>query len=163
MHEACVPSIVQMIKSLNAIIDKANAHCEARKIDPAVLVNFRLAPDMFPFSRQIQIVSDQAKGVVARLAGVDVPAYPDSESTFAELKERLNRTLAFVKSVSAEKLNGSEDKDIVLKIGGNEMQFKGRQYLCHFFYPNFYFHAATAYDILRHCGVDIGKRDFLGQ
>ncbi len=162
MYQASVPPVVQILSSLSAILDKAAAHCATRKIDPAALTNFRLAPDMFPFSRQVQIVTDQAKGMAARLAGVEVPAYPDTETTFAELNARIAKTLDFVKSFPANRIDGSENKEIVLKVGGNEMKFTGSQYLVHFVLPNFYFHAATAYDILRHCGVELGKRDFLG-
>lgn len=161
MYDAGVPGILQTLGAMERIIDKAAAHCTARKIDPAVLVSFRLAPDMFPFARQIQIVTDQAKGSVARLAGLEIPAYADSETTFDELKARVAKTAAFVKSVSPAQIAGSEDKEITLKVGGNDRTFSGRQYLINFVLPNLYFHAATAYDILRHCGVELGKRDFL--
>ena len=162
MHQASIPLMLQMFGSISAVLDKAAAHCEERKIDPAVLVGYRLAPDMIPLSGQIQIMTDQAKGCAARLAGIDIPSYADTEKTFDELKARIAKTVDFVKSVTPDQINGAEDREVVLKIGGNELKFKGSQYFFHFFLPNFYFHATTAYDILRHAGVQIGKRDFIG-
>lgn len=162
MYQAAVPPVLQILTSLSAVLDKAEAHCASRKIDPAVLVNYRLAPDMFPLSRQIQIMTDQAKGMAARLAGAEVPSYPDTEASFEELKARIAKTIAFVKSFAPDRIDGSEDKTVTLKPGGKEMTFTGSRYLIHFVLPNFYFHATTAYDILRHCGVEIGKMDFLG-
>ncbi|MDZ4843177.1 MAG: DUF1993 domain-containing protein [Hyphomicrobium aestuarii] len=117
---------------------------------------------MYPLARQIQIATDQAKGMAARLAGVDVPSYPDTETTFDDLKARLAKTADYLRRFSPAQINGSEDRDIALKIGPNEMRFKGRDYAFGFVLPNFYFHAATAYDILRHAGVDLSKRDFMG-
>ncbi|MEN6543519.1 DUF1993 domain-containing protein [Parvibaculum sp.] len=163
MHQASIPLMLQMFGSISAVLDKAAAYCEERKIDPAVLLGYRLAPDMIPLSGQIQIMTDQAKGCAARLAGIDIPSYADTEKTFDELKARIAKTVAFVKSVTPEQINGAEDREVVLKIGGNELKLKGSQYFFHFFLPNFYFHATTAYDILRHAGVQIGKRDFIGQ
>lgn len=167
MYQASVPVILQMLKSLDGILDKAVEQAEARKIKLDVLANYRLAPDMNSLIQQIQTVSDQAKGVVARLSGVEVPSFADDEKTFADMKERIAKTVAFVKGVSADKINGSEDKEIVLKlgpVGPNQMvlNFTGAQYLLHFFMPNFFFHVTTAYDILRHAGINIGKRDFMG-
>lgn len=162
MYQASVPVMLQMFGSLNAIIDKAVAHCEANKIDPAVLVSYRLAPDMLPFSAQIQIMTDQAKGATSRLSGLDNPSFPDTETTFDELKARIAKTVAYIKTATPAQIDGSEDKEIVLKIGGNEMKLKGQPYFLHFFLPNFMFHAATAYNVLRHAGVPIGKRDFIG-
>lgn len=162
IYQASVPAVLQILSSLSNILDKAVAHCEARKIDPAILINYRLAPDMFPLSRQVQIVTDQAKGMAARLGGAEVPSYADTEVSFSDLKARIAKTIEFVKSFKPGQIEGSEDKEIVLKVGGNEMKFKGGQYLTHFVLPNLYFHAATAYDILRHCGVPLGKKDFLG-
>jgi hypothetical protein len=162
MHQASVPALVQILTSVSAILDKAAAHCEARKIDPTVIVNYRLAPNMFPLSRQVQIMTDQAKGGTARLAGAEVPSYPDTEVSFADLQARIAKVIGFVKSFPADAIDGSEDKEIVLKVGGSEMKFTGRQYLFNFVLPNFYFHATTTYAILRHCGVELGKRDFLG-
>ncbi|MDO8290024.1 MAG: DUF1993 domain-containing protein [Parvibaculum sp.] len=164
MYQVSVPLIGQMLGSLDAILDKAVAHCEAKKIAPEVLLGYRIAPDMHPLTRQVQMVSDQAKGVVARLAGIEVPSFPDDEKTFADLKARIAKTLTFVNSVAADKIDGSEDKEIVLKLGPTfEMKFSGQQYLLHFFMPNFYFHTSTAYNILRHAGVEIGKRDLMGK
>lgn len=167
MYQASVPVILQMLGSLDAILDKAVEQAEARKIKLDVLANYRLAPDMNSLVQQIQTISDQAKGVVARLSGVAVPSFADDEKSFADMKERIAKTVAFVKSVSADKINGSEDKEIVLKlgpVGPNQMvlNFTGAQYLLHFFMPNFFFHVTTAYDILRHAGIQIGKRDFIG-
>jgi uncharacterized protein len=161
MYQAAVPPVVQILASISAILDKAAAHCAVRKIDPAALITFRLFPDMFPLSRQVQIMTDQAKGM-ARLAGVEVPSYADTETTFDELKARIARAAAFVKGFTPAQIDGSEDRPIVIKAGGNELNFTGRQYLTSFVLPNFYFHAATTYDILRHCGVELGKRDFIG-
>ena len=163
MYQASVPVMLQMFGSISAVLDKAAAHCEERKIDPAVLVGYRLAPDMIPLSGQIQIMTDQAKGCAARLAGIDIPSYADTEKTIDELKARIAKTVDFVKSVTPDQVNGSEDREVVLKIGGSDLKLKGSQYFFHFFLPNFYFHATTAYDILRHAGVQIGKRDFIGQ
>jgi hypothetical protein len=162
MYQASVPVYVRFLQNLNVILDKAVAHAEAKKFDPAVLINARLAPDMFPFVRQVQIVTDNAKGATARLAGIDIPKYEDTETTFAELKARIDKTLTFIQSVSAEQIDGSEARDVVLKVRGNDMSFKGQPYLLMFALPNFYFHLVTAYDILRHNGVDVGKPDYLG-
>jgi hypothetical protein len=162
MYQAAVPPVLQILASVSAILDKAAAHCAARKIDPAALLTFRLFPDMFPLSRQVQVVTDQAKGMAARLAGIEVPSYADTETTFDELKARIAKTTAFVKSVTPAQIDGSEDRPIVIKAGGNELKFTGRQFLTGFVFPNFYFHATTTYNILRHCGVELGKRDFLG-
>jgi uncharacterized protein len=162
MHQASIPAFVQMLNSLSAILDKAEAHAENRKIDPEVLLNYRLAPDMLPFVRQSQIAADLAKGAAARLAGVEVPKHDDTEKTFADLKARLAKTVAFVQSFKPSEIDGSEDRDIRLTLGEHTMSFKGQPYLVHFVLPNFYFHCTTAYDILRHGGVELGKRDFIG-
>ena len=127
-----------------------------------MLLNWRLAPDMFPLTRQIQIAADFAKGTTARLAGAEVPKYADDENSFAALKARIAKTVKFVEGLAPKHFDGSESRDITLTVGGQELHFKGEPYLVHFALPNFYFHAATAYDILRHCGVEIGKRDFIG-
>jgi len=162
MYQASAPRFANTLKNLSAILDKAQAHASAKKIDPAVLLGSRLYPDMFPFLRQVQIASDNAKGAVARLAGVEVPKYEDNEQTFAELKARIARTIDFVASFKASQIDGSEERDIHLKLGSTEAHWKGMQYLLGFALPNFYFHAVTAYDILRHNGVELGKRDFIG-
>ncbi len=163
MYQAGVPAILQYLANLSAILDKAAAHCAGRKIDPAVLINFRLTPDMLPFSRQIQIASDVVKGGAARLAGVEVPSFPDTEATFDDLKARIAKTIAFVKGVTPAQIDGTEAKEITLKSPNGELKFAGSQYLTGFVLPNFYFHVTMAYAILRHCGVEIGKNDFLGR
>jgi len=162
MHQAVVPAITQTLTALSAILDKAEADAAARKIEPAVLLNFRLAPDMFALTRQVQLTSDFAKNAMARLAGVEPPKYEDTETTIAELKARIAKTLAYVQSFKPAAIDGSEERTITFPVGGQPRTFKGQDYLVTFALPNFYFHATTAYDILRHCGVNIGKRDFLG-
>ena len=162
MYESSIPAFVQMLNNLSAIMDKAEAHAANRKIDAEVLLSYRLAPDMLPFVRQLQIAADLAKGAAARLAGVEVPKHDDTEKTFADLKARLAKTVAFVQSFKPSDIDGSEDRGISLTLGEHTMSFKGQPYLVHFVMPNFYFHCTTAYDILRHCGVELGKRDFIG-
>jgi uncharacterized protein len=162
MFQASVPAFLQTLDGLSKILDKAEAFCAAKKIDPTVLVNARLAPDMFPLSRQVQIACDFAKGASARLAGADIPAYEDNEKTIADLKARIAKTVAFVKTFRAAQIDGSEERDIVLKVAGNPITFKGQFYLVNFAVPNYYFHLSAAYAILRHNGVDLGKGDFLG-
>ena len=162
MSQASAPRFVHMLNNLSAIMKKAQAHCEAKKIDPLVLTSARLYPDMFAFARQVQICCDTAKGAVARLAGVEIPKHEDTEKSFEELQGRIAKTLEFMASVKPAQIDGSEEKDIVIKTPTRELNFKGTQYLLGFAWPNFYFHAATAYDILRHNGVELGKPDFLG-
>ena len=162
MYQASVPAFVKMLNNLHAILDKAERFAEERKIAPEVLLNWRLAPDMFPLTRQVQITSDMAKGAAARLAGREVPKYADDETSFAELKARIAKTVKFIESVAPKAIDGSEDRDIALTVGGQEMRFKGAPYLMHFVLPNLYFHATAAYAILRRCGVELGKGDFLG-
>ena len=162
MYQASAPRFANTLKNLSALLDKTQAHCEARKIDPLAITACRLFPDMFPFNRQIHIATDTAKGAVSRLAGVEIPKYEDTEQTIAELKARIAKTVDFVLSVPAAKIEGSADKDIAMKAGGKDVVFKGAQYLLGHAYPNFYFHCTTAYNILRHNGVEVGKRDFLG-
>jgi hypothetical protein len=162
MYQASVPAFLKTLGNLSAILDKAEAFASARKIEEAVLLNWRLAPDMFPLTRQVQIAADFAKGTPARLAGVEVPKYDDNETSFAALKDRIARTVKFVESLKRADIEGSEDRDISITVGGQDRHFKGEPYLVHFALPNFYFHAATAYDILRACGLEIGKRDFIG-
>ena len=162
MHQAAFPPVIRTLKALSTILDKAAAHCEAKKIDPSVLLNYRLAPDMFALTRQIQVASDQAKGMAARLAGVEVPNYPDTESTIEELKARIAKTIDFVQSFSPEQFAECETREITMKMRGGERTFNGRDYAFGFVLPNFYFHATTAYDILRHAGVELGKLDFMG-
>jgi len=162
MYQASVPVFIHAMGNLQAILAKAAAHAEAKKIDPAVFINARLAPDMFPLSRQVQIASDAAKGAAARLAGVAVPSYEDTETTFPELHERLAKTIAFVKGVPAGEMNRAESREIKLTLGGQERTLSGETYLARVALPNFFFHVTTAYDILRNKGVPLGKRDFLG-
>jgi len=161
MYEASVPGFVNMLNSLSAILDKAAAYAEAKKIDPSVLVGARLAADMHPLSRQIQIASDAVKGGVARLAGVEAPSFPDTETTIPELKARIDKTVAFLNGIDKAKFDGAEDRTVTMKIGPNELQFPAKVFLFEFVAPNFYFHATTAYAILRHNGLEIGKQDFL--
>jgi hypothetical protein len=162
MYQASAPRFIHILNNLSAMLDKAQAHAEAKKIDPAALTTFRLFPDMFPLSKQVQVACDLSKGAMARLAGVENPKHEDTEQTFAELKARIAKTIAFIDSVKREQIDGTEDKDIVVKLGKQEYTFKGMQYLLNFAYPNVYFHATTAYNILRHNGVELGKKDFVG-
>ncbi len=163
MYEASVPAFERMLTQLDAMLEKAAAYCAAKKIDPVVLTGSRLYPDMFPLSRQIIIACDFCKGGVARLSGKEVPSWPDNEVTIVELRARIAKTLDFVKTVKASEIDGSEVRDISMKVAGQQMDFKGLPYLTQFVLPNLYFHAATAYAILRHNGLEIGKRDFVGQ
>ena len=162
MYQASAPRFANTLKNLSAILDKAQAYAEMRKIDPVVLTSARLYPDMFALARQVQIACDTAKGAVARLAGVEVPKHEDTEKTIDELKARIGKTLDFIAGVKPGQIDGSEDREIVLRLQGNDVKFRGLQYLLGFAWPNFYFHATTAYDILRHNGVELGKRDFIG-
>jgi hypothetical protein len=162
MYQASVPVFVRLLKNLGVILDKGRAHAEARKIAADVLPASRLIADMFPLSRQVQIASDHAKGAVARLAGVDIPKYEDDERTFEDLQARIAKTVVFIETFSAARIDGSEERDIVLSLRDRDLKFKGVDYLLGFALPNFYFHVVTAYDILRANGVDVGKRDFLG-
>ena len=162
MYQASIPSFLRMLGNLSAILDKAVAHAEAKKIDPSIFVNARLAPDMFPLRRQIQIATDMVKGCAARLAGIDVPSYEDNETTFAELQARITKTKEFLQSVSASQIEGSEDRQITVKFGSRELSFLGQGYLFDFVIPNFHFHLTTTYTILRHNGVEIGKKDYTG-
>ncbi|MFL6672959.1 MAG: DUF1993 family protein [Massilia sp.] len=162
MYNASVPVFRQVLGSLAAILAKAEAHAEAKKIEPAALLQARLYPDMFPLIRQVQVAADFAKGACARLAGVDVPRYDDVEQSFGELQERVARTLAFIESLPRDAIEASVDRDVTTGSGANVKQFKGQTYLLHYALPHFYFHATTAYAILRHNGVEIGKKDFIG-
>lgn len=162
MHRASVPAFVQILSALSLVLDKAAAHCAAKKIDPSVLLGARLFPDMLPLTKQVQITCDFAKNTLARLSGTEAVKFADEEKSFDELKARIAKTLDLVKATKPEAIDGSESRDITVPIGGQPMTFKGEAYLVHVALPNFYFHAATAYDILRHNGVELGKRDFLG-
>ena len=163
MYQASVPRIVNMLTNLDYLLDKALVHIESKKWNEAALTQFRLYPDMLPLTRQVQIACDTAKGVVARLAGVEIPAYEDNEVSFADLKQRIAKTIAFINGFSAAQIDGSEDKDIVTKRGDVETRYKGMQFLLNHAMPNVYFHVTTVYAILRHNGVEIGKRDYLGK
>ena len=163
LYQASVPVFQQFLGSLRAVLAKAEAHAAAHKIEPAVLLQARLYPNMFTLTRQVQIAGDFAKGAPARLAGLEPPKYEDDEASFAELVARIDRTSAFLKTLKAAQIDGQEERTIDLKVGGQPMSFKGQPYLLQFALPNFFFHAATAYAILRHNGVELGKRDFMGQ
>jgi hypothetical protein len=162
MYQASAPVFIQGLTGLRCVLDKAADHAEQRKIEPAALLQARLYPDMFPLVRQVQIAGDFAKGAVSRLAGAQPPAYEDTESSFDELKARVDRTLAYLRGFEAAQIDGSEERDITLVRRGETSVVKGRPYLLEQALPNFFFHLATAYAILRHNGVELGKRDFLG-
>lgn len=162
MYQASVPVFVRQLRNLSAILDKAGAHAASAGLDPAALVGARLAPDMLPLSSQVQIACDNAKGCAARLAGIEVPRWEDKEQTLAELQERIARTQAFLQGFEPGQIDGSEAREITLKLRDREVRFSGQDYLLCFALPNFYFHMVTAYDLLRHQGVPIGKRDYLG-
>jgi hypothetical protein len=162
MYQASVPVFQRQLGNLSAILKKAEADAEARKIDPSVFLGARLAPDMFALARQVQIATDMAKGCVMRLSGAEVPKFEDDESTFADLEARIRKTLALIAGISASQIDGSEEKDIVLKFGQREMVFRGQSYLLDFVLPNLFFHLAMVYAILRHNGVALGKTDFVG-
>ncbi len=163
LHSFVVPIITRVLTNLRAVTEKGAAHADAKKIDPASLINFRLYPDMLPFSSQIQIATDASKGCLARLAGIDAPRFEDTEKTFGELFTRIEKTLAFVGSVKPEQTEGAEQRAIVIKTPSAELNFTGLTYVQGFVIPNLLFHATTAYNILRHNGVEIGKMDFLGR
>jgi uncharacterized protein len=162
MYQASVPRFVNILGNLSNILDKAQAHVDAKKVDPTALTSYRLFPDMLPMTKQVQIACDTAKGVVARLAGMDIPVYEDNEKALVDLKARIAKTIAFIQTVTPAQIDGSEDREIVIKRGDKETRYKGMQFLLGHALPNFYFHVTTAYNILRHNGVEIGKRDYLG-
>ena len=162
MHSASVPIFVKTLGNVLAWLDRAQAHAQAKKFDPSVLLSTRLAPDMLPFTQQIQIACDTAKFGVARLAGVDSPKFEDNEASFDELRERIRKTLDFLQSVPASKIDGTEGKDVTVPLRDRSITLKGEFYLKHFALPNFFFHVTTAYALVRHNGVELGKRDFLG-
>lgn len=162
IYDASISPMIRSLENLAKIMDKAVAQAKAEDKPLSSLLEARLAPDMHPFPFQIQSASDAAKGCAARLARIEAPSMPDTETTFPELQQRVAKTIAFLKSVSASKIAGAEDREIVLKFPQGEMKFTGRDYVTGFALPNFYFHVTTAYDILRHKGITIGKMDFLG-
>lgn len=162
MYEITIPTLIRNLGNLAAIIQKGAEHASAHDIEEQVMINARLFPDMYPLARQVQIASDVSKGAAARLSGTEPPSYEDKEKTFEELQQRIKKTIDYLESIDAAKLEGSEDREVVLKAGPNEYKFTGLQYLTLFVLPNVYFHATTAYNILRHNGVVLGKMDFLG-
>ena len=161
MYNASVPVFRQMLSALNAIIDKTLVHAEAKKIDQAVYANARLYPDMFPFVKQITVATDFAKGASARLAGIEVPKFEDAEASLGDAKARLQKTLDFIATLKPAQFDGAETRDITIQLRAGPTVFKGQPYLLHYAMPNFYFHTTTAYAILRHNGIEIGKPDFI--
>lgn len=162
-HDAVVPAYLQMLNSLTSLLTKAEVHCAAKKIDPSVMLGSRLFPDMLPLSKQIQLASDFAAKGCARLTHSEVPSMPDTEKTFEELKQRLAKTIDYVKSYKPEQFEGADTKDVTFPVGPDRtMTLKGQQFFSAVSLPNFYFHTTTAHGIMRHNGVEIGKRDFLG-
>ena len=163
MYQASVPTMIRVLNNLAAVLEKGAAHCEAKKIDPSVLVNARLYPDMFPLKQQVQIASDTAKAGGARLAQMEPPAYSDDETTFAQLIERTRKTVAFLETLKPAQIDGGEDRTITWKAGENTRSMQGQPYLLNRVFPNLFFHSTAAYAILRHNGVEVGKQDFLGK
>jgi hypothetical protein len=162
MYSLSAPVFARMLRNLEGVLDKGAAYAAARKVDPAVLVNARLYPDMFPLVTQVRIAGDFAKGAVARLTGQEPPKYEDNEATFDELKARLVKTIAYVESFQPGQFDDAATREVTMKMRGEEKRFDGLTYLANVVLPNFYFHITTAYDILRHNGVELGKRDFVG-
>jgi len=163
MYQASVPVFVRMLTNLKAILNKAAAYAQARKIDETALLNARLFPDMFPLTRQVQIASDFARGTAARLAGKEPPAVEDTEKTLAELIARIDGSLEYIRGIAPGEIEGSEAREIVRPVRGEPKKFTGLNYLIHYALPNFFFHTTTAYAILRHSGLEIGKGDYIGQ
>ncbi len=163
MYDQSVAPMSHFLGALSKILTKAEAHCAAKKIDPAALLTFRLYPDMFPLLKQVQLVTDFAKGAASRLAGLEVPSYADTETTFAELEARVAKTLAHLATVTPAMLAGAEARDVTFKARGQDVTLPGQTYFSQMALPNFYFHLATAYNILRHNGVELGKMDFIGR
>lgn len=163
MYQASVPVFIRTLNNLVGILEKGAKYADTKKIDPSVLINSRLFPDMFPLSRQVQIASDIAKRGVAQLAGIEAPQFEDTETTFPELIDRIQKTISYLDTFKSEQIDNSEEKTITLKMRDNTLSFQGMPFLLYFVLPNVYFHVTTAYDILRHCGVEVGKQDFLGQ
>jgi uncharacterized protein len=162
LYDVSIPVLIRGLGNLAVLIEKAAEHAAAKKIDPVVLAQVRLYPDMFPLARQVQITCDTAKGAAARLAGVEIPKHEDNEVNLADLKYRIAKTLDFLKSISAEKFSGAETRTIEIKLPNRTLTFTGLEYLNHFVLPNFYFHETVTYALLRHNGIEIGKGDYLG-
>jgi len=163
IYDACIPSMIRFFENLSKILDKAVTQAATRNLSLSELIEARLAPDMHPLSRQIQIASDVAKLAAARFAEMEPPSFPDTEATFPELQERIRKTIDYLRSVPRERFDGAEDRTITLKFPQGEMSFVGRDFVTNFALSNFFFHVTTAYDILRHKGIEIGKRDYLGE
>jgi uncharacterized protein len=162
LYDVSIPVLVRGLTNLSILIDKATAHAGAKRFEPAVLAQARLYPDMFPLIRQVQITCDTAKGAAARLAGIDIPKHEDTETTLAELKQRIAKTLDFIQSVKPSQLEGAESRSIEIKTPDRTLSFTGLSYLNNFVLPNFYFHESISYAILRHNGIEVGKGDYLG-
>jgi uncharacterized protein len=163
MYQTSIPTFVRVLNNLAAILEKGAAHAEARKIDPTVLLNARLFPDMFPLTRQVQLAADTANGGAARLAGTEVPVYDNSESSFPELTTRVRKTVAQLEAFKPEQLDGTEDKTVTWQTRSSTRNMQGLPYLLNHVFPNLFFHTTTAYNILRHNGVELGKMDYLGR
>ena len=163
MYDTTVPVLIHFVKGLSAILKKAEEHCAAKKIDPNAILGARLFPDMFAFTRQVQLVTDFAKGMGARLAGIPVPSFADEEKTFAELQARLARTVDFLGTLTKEQFADAATRTVTIKVAGQDMSFAGADYAATYALPNFYFHLSTAYNILRHNGIELGKKDYMGR
>jgi len=161
MYQATVTPFRAMLKNLQAVMAKAEAHCEGRKIDPAAFLTSRLYPDMLPFTAQVQIATDNVKGAAGRLSGAEIPKFEDNETTFPELQARIDKTIAFLDTLKEAQFDGADQRDVVLQLRDRKMEFKGADYLTQWAIPNVYFHITTAYALLRHGGVEIGKKDYL--
>ncbi len=162
MYDAAIPPLKRTLSNLSAILKKGEDYADAKKVEHAVLLNARLFPDMYPLTRQVQIATDMSKGAAARLAGVEIPKYEDNETSFAELQDRIAKTIAFIETIKPAQLEGAETRDITIAVRKIELKFTGLAYLLKWVLPNVYFHVTTAYNILRHNGVELGKTDFLG-
>jgi hypothetical protein len=162
MYKASAPIFLQFLTALSGVLDKAQAHIEAKKLDPNFFLAMRIYPDMFPLARQVRAVCDHAVNACGRLAGAELPTFANDEASIADLKARIEKAIAFIRTLKPEQIDGTEDKEIVVQFPSGERRFTGQTLLLNFSLPNFYFHDTTAYNILRHCGVEIGKRDFMG-
>ncbi len=162
IYESTVPVLIHNLSNLANLLKKGESYADSKKIDHAILINARLFPDMFPLSKQVQIATDMAKGAAARLGGVDIPKFEDNERTFEELQERISKTIKFIETIKSDLMEGADTRDIEITVRDNVLHFSGKDYLLNWVNPNVYFHVTTAYNILRHNGVEIGKSDFLG-